>query len=32
MSITSIEETHASDDYVVSEKNIFYHDVYIFTQ
>ena len=26
------KETHALDDYVVSEKNIFYRDVYIFTQ
>ena len=26
------EETHASDDYVVSKKDIFYRDVYMFTQ
>ena len=26
------KKTHAPDDYVVSEKNIFYRDVYMFTQ
>ena len=26
------KETHTSDDYVMSRKNIFYRDVYIFTQ